>query len=71
MTTASGILLSSEDTNQLRYKEGLVVAVGTTVSDILEGDTIYYDKSHSYTMLINNEQYTVIGERDVMVVTNR
>jgi co-chaperonin GroES (HSP10) len=68
VTTGSGILLSAEDTNHLRYKMGVVVKVGTEVNDIKDGDTIYYDKSRSYTMLINDEQYTIIGERDVVVV---
>jgi co-chaperonin GroES (HSP10) len=38
------------------------------VEVIDEGDELYYDKGHSFTMLINNEQYTIISERDVVVV---
>jgi co-chaperonin GroES (HSP10) len=45
-----------------------VVATGTDVDVIDEGDELYYDKSHSFTMLINEEQYTIISERDVVVV---
>ena len=66
--TNSGLILSGEDTNQLRYKRAEVVAVGTDVDVIDEGDELYYDKSHSFTMLIDNEQYTIISERDVVVV---
>lgn len=66
--TQSGLILSGEDANQLRYKRAEVVAVGTDVDVIDEGDELYYDKSHSFTMLINNEQYTIISERDVVVV---
>jgi len=29
---------------------------------------IYYDKSSGHTMLIENEPYTIILERDVVVV---
>jgi co-chaperonin GroES (HSP10) len=29
---------------------------------------IYYDKRSGYTMLINDEPYTIISERDVVVV---
>jgi co-chaperonin GroES (HSP10) len=66
--TNSGLILSGEDTNQLRYKRAEVIAVGTDVDVIDEMDELYYDKSHSFTMLIDNEQYTIISERDVVVV---
>jgi co-chaperonin GroES (HSP10) len=66
--TESGLILSGEDTNQLRYRRAEVIAPGTDVEVIDEGDELYYDKGHSFTMLINNEQYTIISERDVVVV---
>jgi co-chaperonin GroES (HSP10) len=66
--TESGLILSGEDTNQLRYKRAEVIAVGTDVTVINEGDELYYDKAHSFTMLINDLQYTIISERDVVVV---
>jgi co-chaperonin GroES (HSP10) len=66
--TESGLILSGEDTNQLRYKRGMVIAPGTDVDAIEEGDELYYDKAHSFTMLINDMQYTIISERDVVVV---
>jgi co-chaperonin GroES (HSP10) len=66
--TQSGLILSGEDTNQLRYKRAEVIATGTDVDVIDEFDELYYDKSHSFTMLINEEQYTIISERDVVVV---
>ncbi len=66
--TTSGLLLSSEDTNQLRYKKAEIVKPGSQVSVIKEGDLVYYDKRAGYTMLINDEPYTVISENDVVVV---
>ena len=66
--TESGLILSGEDTNQLRYKRGMVIASGTDVEAIEEGDELYYDKAHSFTMLIDDMQYTIIQERDVVVV---
>jgi len=66
--TESGLILSGEDTNQLRYKKAMVIAPGTDVSAIEENDELYYDKAHSFTMLINDEQFTIISERDVVVV---
>ena len=66
--TKSGLLLSSEDANQLRYKKGIIVKIGTDVTAIEEGSEIYYDKRAGYTMLLHNESYTVIQENDVVVV---
>ena len=66
--TESGLLLSSEYANQLRYKKGLIVKSGTEVGSIKDGDTIYYDKRSGYSMIINDEQYTIIQEKDVVVV---
>jgi co-chaperonin GroES (HSP10) len=68
VTTESGLILSGEDTNQLRYKKASVIAAGTDVQAIEQGDELYYDKAHSFTMLIDDAQYTVISERDVVVV---
>jgi len=66
--TESGLYLSGEDANQLRYKKGIVEKPGTDVTVINEGDTIYYDKGHGFTMIINDTQFTIIQERDVVVV---
>jgi co-chaperonin GroES (HSP10) len=68
VVTNSGLILSGEDTNQLRYRKGVVVEPGTEVSVINAGDVIYYDKAHGYTMIIGDVQYTIIQERDVVVV---
>ena len=66
--TESGLLLSAHDANDFRYKMGKVVVPGTEVAAIKAGDEIYYDKSHSYTMVIKDKPYTIIHERDVVVV---
>jgi co-chaperonin GroES (HSP10) len=66
--TESGLILSGEDVQSLRYRKGTVVEPGTDVSVIKKGDSIYYDKSTGFTMLINDIQYTIIQERDVVVV---
>lgn len=64
----SGLVLSGEDANQLRYKKGVIIEPGTDVTVIKKGDEIYYDKGHSYTMIINDEHVTIIRETDVVVV---
>jgi co-chaperonin GroES (HSP10) len=67
-TTSSGLLLSAEDADQMRYGRGIVVASGTDVTDIGSGEELYYDKRSSYTMLIDGVARTIISERDVVVV---
>ena len=66
--TSSGLLLSAEESNQLRYKKGLVVEPGSDVTVINKGDTIYYDRRAGYTMMIGSDSYTVITEKDVVLV---
>ncbi len=44
LKTESGLLLSQEDASGFRYQKGKVVKPGTDVSNINEGDLIYYDK---------------------------
>lgn len=66
--TESGLIMSGEDLNQMRYRKATVVAVGTDVNSILAKDVVYYDKGRSFTMVINGEQRTVITEGDIVVV---
>ncbi len=68
VTTESGLLLSGDDTKQLRYGRGLVVASGTEVEHVHAGEELYYDKRSSYTMMIDERPHTIISERDVVVV---
>jgi co-chaperonin GroES (HSP10) len=66
--TQSGLILSGDDVNQFRYKRGVVVEPGTDVTNISKGDKLYFDKGHSFTMIIKDTQYTIIREADVVVV---
>jgi len=68
ITTDSGILLTSEDNNQLRYKKGTIVIPGTDVDTVSEGDTVYYDRAAGHTMMLNDNLVTIITERDIVVV---
>ena len=66
--TESGLLLTGSDNEKFRYKKGQVVRPGTNVDCVKEGDLIYYDKGAGYTMLINDAPYTIILERDIVLV---
>tara|TARA_R100001244_G_scaffold118755_3_gene88435 strand:+ start:2201 stop:2458 length:258 start_codon:yes stop_codon:yes gene_type:complete len=66
--TDSGLLLSSQDVETYRYKKGLVLKAGNNVEVIGENDTIYYDKAAGHQILLKDEVFTIIQERDVVVV---
>ena len=68
LITSSGLMLSAEDANQMRYKKGIVIKSGTDVAVIKENDLIYYDKRAGYTLIIKDEPLTIIQEKDVVVV---
>ena len=68
LKTDSGLLLSAQDASDFRYRKGEVIKPGTDVSVISQGDIIYYDKASGHDMLIEDNPYTVITERDVVVV---
>ena len=68
LKTESGLLLSSQDAQSFRYKKAEVIKQGTDVKVINSGDVIYYDGATGHEMLIEENPYTVILERDVVVV---
>jgi co-chaperonin GroES (HSP10) len=68
ITTESGLVLSGKDIDAMRYKKAVVIESGTDVDFIKKDNIIYYDKTHGYTMLIEDVPHTIIQERDVVVV---
>ena len=68
LKTKSGLILTAEDADEFRYRKGRVIKSGTDVSEVEEDQVIYYDKSAGFSLLLNDITYTVITERDVVVV---
>ena len=66
--TSSGLLLSQSDVDDFRYRKGSVVKTGTDLTVIKALDLIYYDKNAGHTMMIDDNTYTIIQERDVVIV---
>jgi co-chaperonin GroES (HSP10) len=66
--TDSGLVLSGKDVDAMRYRKAVVIEAGTEVDFIKKDDVIYYDKTHGFTMLIEDKPHTIIQERDVVVV---
>jgi len=68
IVTESGLMLTGDDTKDIRYKKAVVIEPGTLVDTIQKDDVIYYDGVAGHTMVIDGSQYTIILERDVVVV---
>lgn len=66
--TKSGLLLTGEDSNDMRYHKAIVYKVGDNIIGIAHGDTILYDKVQSHDIILDSERYTIIQERDVVCV---
>lgn len=66
--TRSGLLLTGEDSNEMRYHKAVVYKVGDAVLGINSDDTILYDKVQSHEIVLDSERYTIIQERDVVCV---
>lgn len=66
--TKSGLLLTGEDAQEMRYHKAIVYKVGDAVNGINSDDTVLYDKVQSYDIVLENERMTIIQERDVVCV---
>ncbi len=66
--TSGGLILSSDDVQDFRYRKGVVIKVGTEVNSIKDGDTIFYDKGAGHTTMLDETVVTLIREPDVVVV---
>ena len=66
--SASGMILTGESLNDMRYRKGKVIKAGTDVTVIKEDDVIMFDKSNSFSMMLNGNTVTIIQLRDIIVV---
>ena len=66
--TDMGLTLSGKMADHIRYKKGVVVNPGTDVTTLSIGDSIYYDAHAGHLISVGGKEYSVILERDVVVV---
>ena len=66
--TEGGLILSDKQREDIRYRQATVVAVGTDVEALVKDNVIYYDKSSGFNIELNNKQYKIIKEFDVVVI---
>ena len=67
-STKSGLLLGEKKREDIRYKEGMVNLVSEDVLVVKNGDKIYFDKHAGFNLEIEKVIYTIIQEKDIVVV---
>ena len=66
--TKGGLLLTEDNREDVRYREGKVITIGTDVIGVESGDQIYYDRHAGFGIELDKEQFKVIKEQDVVIV---
>ena len=66
--TKGGLILTEKQREDIRYVLAKVKAVGQDVNGIQTKNNIYYDKFAGTKIEIEDEEYQVIKESDVVIV---
>jgi co-chaperonin GroES (HSP10) len=66
--TKGGLLLTESHREDIRYRQGKVLNIGTDVIGVKDGDDIYYDKQAGFKLEVKKDIYKVIKEHDVVIV---
>ena len=66
--TQGGLILGEQQREDIRYRRAKVVEPGSDVDVLKAGDEIYYDRSSGFNIELNNKEYKVIKEFDVVVI---
>jgi co-chaperonin GroES (HSP10) len=65
---ASGLILTENLNEDVRYLKGKVISVGNLVEVIKEDDLVYYDKHAGHGIEFNDKFYFVIKASDIVLV---
>lgn len=65
---SAGLIMAGKDKDEMRYRRATVVSPGTEVSSVKQGETIHYDTRNAFSLALDGEPYTVITERDVVLI---
>lgn len=66
--TSTGLLLTADQSEEMRYGKGEVIQAGDLVSVVKKGDTIYFDKRQGHQVRLEGVLYGVIREPDVVII---
>lgn len=64
----SGLIITEYVDKDIRYKLAEVVSVGESVKGLQQGDKIYYDSAAGSDIRIDGEKFTVVPDRQIVVV---
>ncbi len=67
-TSSSGLIMSDDDANDMRYQRGVVKDTGYNVLGIEPGTSIIFDRVSAHDVLIGDDRFTIIQEKDVACV---
>lgn len=66
--TKGGLILGEKQREDIRYREAKVLVVGEAVDVVKKNDKIYYDKAAGFNIEIDNKQFKVIKDNDVVII---
>tara|TARA_R110000751_G_scaffold66240_2_gene135233 strand:+ start:486 stop:746 length:261 start_codon:yes stop_codon:yes gene_type:complete len=66
--TSGGLVLAEAQREDIRYRKGKVITIGTDVVGVKDGDAIYFDRHAGFNIEINKQLHKVIKEQDVVIV---
>jgi len=66
--TKGGLLISSKQLEDIRYKKAKILNTGTEVEGVKINDNIYFDKHAGFDIEIKGDVYKVIKEQDIVIV---
>ena len=64
----SGLIMTENTNDDVRYFKGDVVSVGNLVEGIKDGDVVYYDKHAGHGVHYKETLYYVIRNVDVVLI---
>lgn len=65
---SDGLIMAGKDKAEMRYRRASVVSPGSDVTVVNAGDTIHYDTRNAFSMVVDEQNYTVITDRDIVLV---
>jgi len=65
---SSGLIITEDNDNDLRYLKGKVVSAGNSIEFIKDGDVVYYDKHAGHGIHFKDKLYFVIKASDIVLV---
>lgn len=64
----SGLILTEQHQNDIRYQKAKVISVGNLVEGLASESKIYFDKHAGYGIEFDDKLFYVIKEQDVIAV---